>query len=692
VLKTLVGLGLTRLDSQIYIFLAKKGPQRGNEISKGLKVQKQQLYRSLKSLQSKGIVDASLEHPARFSAVTFDKVVDIFVKAKMAEANQIQENKEEILASWKAMAVGETSDTSAKFTVIEGRGPIYSRILQMIKETEKTFSIISTVPDMVRADQFGLFTAGYTHPSKNEIKFRFLTEVSEKNAPILKNLVAGLSKAKLNFEGRTPDLGLSLFNQMIIRDNEEAIFFITPRSEPALKEEEVCLWTNCKSLVQAFLGVFEDLWRNSPNVQKKIEEITDKKLNPETYMIENSSAALTKYDEIMHAAKREVIMMTSPEGLNYLPKMTWLLKDWAHRGISVKVMATIAAENISAAKQLSELCEIRHVPNSYLNSTIIDGQHLFQFRNQPSDQEGTDLLSQYENTFYTTNLEHIGKTENLLNEIWKKARIPSSATLESLIGPYGTGPAPLSGNLWNKIGKSIVVIANPEKKTEKDVLDKITSAKKYPVKDPSRDINRMYSSSALAVIHCPKHFNLPDIMFRIDHIEKQSSLGQGDALEVHVLSKILDDETFIPMGGMGDNPRGVAFRKASFGKSPAAQNYMLVKKNELQVRVYGNTLFAAWAIPIPLGSNFVLPPGCVTIEGHGGVKTTAYTAMLPHGLKCEVEQNWFDAFVTFMHPASKYSGPGTDGIFVRDYVVTMTPPQENGTFVVKPTTKGSKKV
>jgi HTH-type transcriptional regulator, sugar sensing transcriptional regulator len=93
VLKTLIGLGLTRLDSQIYICLAKKGPQKGNEISKNLKIQKQQLYRSLKNLQTKGIVDASLEHPARFSAVTFDKVVDIFVNAKMAEASRIQENK-----------------------------------------------------------------------------------------------------------------------------------------------------------------------------------------------------------------------------------------------------------------------------------------------------------------------------------------------------------------------------------------------------------------------------------------------------------------------------------------------------------------------------------------------------------------------------------------------------------------------
>jgi hypothetical protein len=39
-----------------------------------------------------------------------------------------------------------------------------------------------------------------------------------------------------------------------------------------------------------------------------------------------------------------------------------------------------------------------------------------------------------------------------------------------------------------------------------------------------------------------------------------------------------------------------------------------------------------------------------------------------------MEANFFDAFVTFIHPASKYSGPGTDGIFTRDLIMTKYPP------------------
>ena len=38
VLEALEGLGLEKLDAQVYIFLGKRGPQKGKEIIKALKM------------------------------------------------------------------------------------------------------------------------------------------------------------------------------------------------------------------------------------------------------------------------------------------------------------------------------------------------------------------------------------------------------------------------------------------------------------------------------------------------------------------------------------------------------------------------------------------------------------------------------------------------------------------------------
>ena len=87
-------LGLKKLDAKVYIMLSKKGPQRAKEIARLLKVRKQQLYPSLKNLQSKSLVTSTLEHPARFAAVKFDKALDLLAKVKIEEAKMIQQKIE----------------------------------------------------------------------------------------------------------------------------------------------------------------------------------------------------------------------------------------------------------------------------------------------------------------------------------------------------------------------------------------------------------------------------------------------------------------------------------------------------------------------------------------------------------------------------------------------------------------------
>ena len=210
VLQTLVGLGLTPLDSQVYLYLSKKGLQKGGEISDSLKMNRQQTYRSLKSLQGKGIVTATLEHPARFSAVSFEKLLDLFIKAKMDETQRLQQNKDEILAEWQTVTIEENCNATPKFAVIKGRNYIYPRIQQMIQETQNHLSAITTASGLIQAYQFGLFDTGSKHPLKSKIQLRFLTILSEQNMTTMKTLFREMTKSKLNFEGKNPSFGVKV--------------------------------------------------------------------------------------------------------------------------------------------------------------------------------------------------------------------------------------------------------------------------------------------------------------------------------------------------------------------------------------------------------------------------------------------------------------------------------------------------
>jgi sugar-specific transcriptional regulator TrmB len=687
ILKTLESLGLTQWDAKVYIILAKRGPIKASDAAKALKLSKQRLYPIVKSLQSKGIVNSTLERPARFSAVPFEKVLDLFVKAKIEQAQRIQQKRDELLSDWQSIAIAESDSPPAKFTVIEGRSYIYSKIQQMIQDTESHLSFVATVPSLARADQFGLFDAAFSHPLKSKIQFRFITELSEQNANALKALLKKIPKADFSFEGKTPDLGLKLCPRMVIRDEEEAVFFIDPRKgEFVSEQDDVCLWTNCKSLVQAFTAVFEDLWRNSTEIQKKIEEIETGKPTPKTYVISDAEAAKKKYEETVQSAKEEIIMMTSSKGLIECWKSIPLIKKWIEKGVSVEIMAPIVSENLEVAEQLSKICAVRHVSISYWGTTIVDGKHLFQFK-APRDKEKLELTPYFENTFYTNDFAYVERMKATLNDIWKTARAPSAVTLESILRKSREPSVPLPSDRnfphdsYRKMigfartqGFSIEGPEQTEITTERDVLNKIITAQKSPVRIPSKDINRWYGSLAAAVIHPPNHFNLPDMLIQVFHIEKQSALGEEDVLSVSLWLETPTGHAYVPVALIGDNPKAQGIWKATQAGTPAGQNVQLVKKGELQVSIHGNTLFAGWTVQIPLLPPYVLPPACILFEGYGDIKTDKYTLVTPSGYRTEIEQNGFDAFVTFFHPSSKYSGPGTDGFFGRDFVAATSPP------------------
>ena len=100
-LKTLTNLGFKQSDAEVYVFLSEMGPQEGKVIAEILKLPKQQLYRSLKNLQFRGMVSASLRQSARFSATPLEKVIDSLIEAKKEQALELQESKEQLLSSWR---------------------------------------------------------------------------------------------------------------------------------------------------------------------------------------------------------------------------------------------------------------------------------------------------------------------------------------------------------------------------------------------------------------------------------------------------------------------------------------------------------------------------------------------------------------------------------------------------------------
>ena len=98
VIKALIGLGLSRSDAEVYVYLAKKGPQTVVDLARALNITKHKIYSRLENLQIKGLVT---EDRTLFSALPFEEALDLLIKTKKEQAQALQESKEELLAKWK---------------------------------------------------------------------------------------------------------------------------------------------------------------------------------------------------------------------------------------------------------------------------------------------------------------------------------------------------------------------------------------------------------------------------------------------------------------------------------------------------------------------------------------------------------------------------------------------------------------
>ena len=662
--------GLTEKEIEVYSLLARMGVQKTGQIAKQLKINKGLAYRLLKNLQKKGVVEATLESPTRYTAIAFEKVIDAYIKSTREEAQRIEEAKNSLLSDWNRISQEELNSSLEKFGVIEGKKKIFKKISRLVKETRKQISIGLLISDFLDAERFDFFDTLDDMITSGK-SYRILTQFSKQNLQTLKVLKRRINSA-LNFRGINPSLELSTFSRIVIKDNDEIVLFITDNQNGSSKyQKDVCLFTNCKSIIQAFSAFFEDLWKHSIKIEEGITQLETGKTIPEMHILKDPEGSKQKFEQILNETEDKLLIVSSSEGLAIFQKMLLDLKN-QKRKVSIKIMVPIIENNLEIAQNLLKFCEVKHIASSYNETVIVDSKHLFQFKH-PKLVSYSDFFPFFENALYTNDVNYIEKTKNMLSDLWLKATIPSNYKIDSILSPSTTpfenGDSTFTAlkNFRRVVSFNIEKDEGPDKLTEKDVLDKILKAK-TDSEPLHKGAVKVYASTGQAIIHPPKDFNLPDMMLHAFHDDIQSKNGGGDSLIVFLWLETSSGFGFVPVAIIGSNPSHKILKKV-FQGTPAGENLHILGQDKFSVRVHGNTLFAMWTDTIPLiPSKYKLPPSCFSLEGFGKIKTGTLSVVYRSGFKNWIQFNAMEALVSFFHPSSKYSGPGTDGILFREFI------------------------
>ena len=101
VLKTLASFNLSPIESEIYIYLSKMGSRTAEDICGALKLTKQQVFSALRNLKKKGIVISRPKRATLFSVLTFNELLDYYMKRNAEEARAITDVRVDIVKSWR---------------------------------------------------------------------------------------------------------------------------------------------------------------------------------------------------------------------------------------------------------------------------------------------------------------------------------------------------------------------------------------------------------------------------------------------------------------------------------------------------------------------------------------------------------------------------------------------------------------
>jgi sugar-specific transcriptional regulator TrmB len=402
--------GLTRNEARVLVFLAKTGPSKASEAARAVQINRTETYRTIRNLQRRGLVEATLERPVRLQSVPFDRCISILIDERKARL-KILEQRGEILRRQFAMTrVEPVTHEVERFQVVEGMLRIEQRLQKMCVQAQKSVMTVLSPSEIVRGDTAGLFDL-LTHAAKSGLRVRVITSIIQPNLEIVEKL-------RQSVEIRHLDLKAKPIPRVSIVDDSEALFEISTGDETHRTEEQVALWINSHAFVRNLQAYFDEMWNSATPSEARIEALRRGVPSDELKIFKGRNEVSGKLNEMTDSASKSVEIWTTMRGIQALADFHFgQLKEAKARGVKIRIIAPITSENTEGARKLVPVSELRY--SEALGPTgmiIVDQSGLMLYERLPDDNSpdvGADV------GFWTNSNRFIETMNRAYDGMWK---------------------------------------------------------------------------------------------------------------------------------------------------------------------------------------------------------------------------------------------------------------------------------
>ena len=247
--------GLTANQCKVYIFLGKYGSKTAPEVCRALKLPRTETYHLLTTLQNKGIVSATFQHPIKFSALPLSNAIKSMVNTEKERIKKLEKQEEDLTKLWDTIPNYHNEPDVAKedkFQMLQGENQIYGKINDMIINTKNEFQIIGNEKDFLK-----FYHTNFLEPlDKSDINLKILTNSSTRTLYVFDEI----DRTNVKKFPATTDGDICF----VIKDNEEILFFM--KNSESGKENVTAMWTNSSAMIYSKKLLFELLWAKSKSI------------------------------------------------------------------------------------------------------------------------------------------------------------------------------------------------------------------------------------------------------------------------------------------------------------------------------------------------------------------------------------------------------------------------------------------
>ena len=245
---------LNLYEVRVWASLLSRGVSTAGELSNISDVPRSRTYDILESLEKKGFIVMKLGKPIKFVALKPEEVVERVKKNLMRDATEKSKRLEKLKDEDVLQELTGLFSEGSKFVEpsdmsgsLKGRQNVYNHMDMLIREAEKTLTIVTTASGINR--KLEALMPSLDKARRRGVKIRIAAPIVESNKKVAKDL------SRVAEVRNTEDLRA----RFVIVDGEQLMFMVLD-DDKVHPNYDVALWLNTEFFARALEQMFEIAW------------------------------------------------------------------------------------------------------------------------------------------------------------------------------------------------------------------------------------------------------------------------------------------------------------------------------------------------------------------------------------------------------------------------------------------------